>query len=88
MSFANTIKSSEPDNSFIWIEGYDDAVVGMCLDYNRLCYSIYQLILITMKDMEYPDYEEAAAYVFQYVIPDYKMDDPNVPFFIYDLTHG
>lgn len=50
------IKENYPDESFLLADGFDGAIIGVCMDFNapiRLIYSVQKCLNILMKDMSY-----------------------------------
>ena len=57
-----------PDISFLKADGFDDAIIGVDINTNRLIYSFIKTIQILMNDMEY---EDAIEYFYYNVLGSY-----------------
>ncbi len=45
-----------PDETLMFVDGFDDAIIGICQRTNRVIYSTSKMIIILMnQDMEYID---------------------------------
>lgn len=52
------IEENYPDEKFLKATGFDEAIIGVCEDFNapaRLIYSVKKCLDILMKDMNYED---------------------------------
>ena len=68
-----------PDISFLKADGFDDAIIGVDINTNRLIYSFVKTIHILMNDMEY---EEALEHFYYNILGSYVGE--NTPIWLDD----
>jgi hypothetical protein len=68
-TLADIIKESFPDKEFVFIENYDDAILGVSYSMRRLVYSMKKIIEIEMNADKEEDEEEVLARVYQSILP-------------------
>ena len=73
----NKIIRAYPDEKFVMVKGFGDAVIGLDLDSGRLIYSVGKCIDVLMYDDEMP-FEDAVLY-FEKNVRDQYEDVENGP---------
>lgn len=73
------ILESYPDETFLKMEGFDDAIIGKDINTNRLIYSFTKCIQILIKDMVE---EEALDYFYHNIVGGYVGE--NTPIIVED----
>lgn len=67
----NKILRAYPEDKFLTIDGFNDAVIGVCLDSARLIYSVSRCIDILMFEDELP-FEDAVEYFEKHLRNQYE----------------
>jgi len=70
----NKILRAYPEDKFLTIDGFNDGVIGVCLDSARLIYSVSRCIDILMFDDELP-FEDAVEYFETHLRTQYEDND-------------
>ena len=73
------ILESYPDETFLKMEGFDDAIIGKDINTNKLIYSFTKCIQILIKDMVE---EEALDYFYYNIVGSYVGE--NTPIIVED----
>lgn len=76
----NEIIETFPTEEFLKADGFDDAIIGLDTNSNRLIYSTSKCIDILMKDME----EEEAFEYFEYNVQNAYVGE-KTPIWCYDV---
>jgi len=58
----NLIIELYPDDVFMFADGFDDAIIGICTKTNKIVYSKTKCIEVLCKDMEEEEAEEYFSY--------------------------
>lgn len=67
-TLADIIKESFPDNDFVFIENYDDAILGVSYNMQQLVYSMKKIIEIEMNANIEEDEENVLARVYESIL--------------------
>ena len=79
-SIREMILEKNPEDTFLFLEGYDDAILGTSPDSPQIIYSMKKILEILEEEMSY---EEALDYLYYNMFQTFS--DQESPIICYDL---